>query len=141
MFEEESDEKQKRTSSNSNKKIRLTSLLPTEQRDDESSNVECTAAKPKPHQDVWMESALEIDSNMNDMARWIVQKKVVFASLEMAQDEASLIQSTVTSFVATTATEIESLRNLIDSNKQLHHHHHHHHHSVRIICRAWSRFY
>ena len=84
MFEEESDEKQTRTSSNnSNKKIRLTSLLRTEQRDGESSNVERTAAKPKPHQDVWMESALEINANMNDMARWIVQKKVAFASLEM----------------------------------------------------------
>ena len=112
--EEESHaaKQQRRTTSS---KIRVTNLLPSSEEQQHDSSLP-TAAKH--HDDVWMESALEIQSNINAMASWIVQKKLAYVSLEMPSDEASLIQSTVTSFVATTATEMESLRNLINQQQQ-----------------------
>jgi hypothetical protein len=64
--------------------------------------------------DPWMQTATQIRTNLEEMASWIRSKQSEYLSLEMRDDEASLIQSTVTSFVATTATEIESLHKIID---------------------------
>jgi hypothetical protein len=64
--------------------------------------------------DPWMQTAIQIRTNLEEMASWIRSKQPEYMSLEMTDDEASLIQSTVTSFVATTATEIESLHKIID---------------------------
>ena len=64
--------------------------------------------------DHWTQTALEIQSNLDTMAQWIRQKRLAFSSVDtMNNQEASLVQSTVTSFTATTANEIESLRKLI----------------------------
>ncbi|GAX25387.1 hypothetical protein FisN_5Lh484 [Fistulifera solaris] len=74
--------------------------------------------------DKWMNTALQIQNNMEEMARWIRQKRPVYCGVHMSDSEASLIQSTIMSFTATTATEIESLRGLIapqDSEQRTHH--------------------
>jgi len=63
----------------------------------------------------WMKSALDIQKSIDTMSRWIIEKKLLYVSLRMPDEEASLIQSTVTSFTATTANEIESLRKLLSS--------------------------
>lgn len=79
-----------------------------------------------PFDEQWMKSALDIQSNLDQMAQWLEEKKDAFVSVEMSPEEASLIQSTATSFVATTANEIESLRQLIPrtiiGDSQLFHH-------------------
>lgn len=61
----------------------------------------------------WMETAISIHQNIFNMHRWIDQKKWQYVSIHMPDEEASLIQTTVTSFAAQTASEIESLRKLI----------------------------
>lgn len=61
----------------------------------------------------WMQTALAIQSNIADMRQWIDDKKYDYVSVEMPEEEASLIQSTVGSFTATTAAEIESLRHVL----------------------------
>lgn len=63
--------------------------------------------------DPWMETALEIHKNMNRMEAWIDDVQADFVSVEMVNEEASLIQSTVTSYTATTANEVETLRSMI----------------------------
>lgn len=63
--------------------------------------------------DPWTENALRIQSDLHRMARWILSKQYDYVGLNMPDDEASLIQSTVTSFAATTASELETLRKLI----------------------------
>jgi hypothetical protein len=66
--------------------------------------------------DPWAENALRIQADLTRMARWIRSKKTEYVSLDMRDDEASLIQSTVTSFAATTASELETLRKIIPSS-------------------------
>jgi hypothetical protein len=66
--------------------------------------------------DHWAENALRIQADLTRMARWIRSKKTEYVSLDMRDDEASLIQSTVTSFAATTASELETLRKIITSS-------------------------
>lgn len=50
------------------------------------------------------------------MSRWIQSKQHEYVGLDMPDDEAALIQSTVTSFAATTASEIETLRKIIPNS-------------------------
>jgi hypothetical protein len=72
----------------------------------------------------WMNTALQIQNNLEEMARWIRQKRPEYCGVQMSDAEASLIQSTIMSFTATTATEIESLRGLIapqESEQRTHH--------------------
>lgn len=66
--------------------------------------------------DHWTENALRIQADLLRMASWIRRKQKEYISVEMADEEASLIQSTVTSFAATTATELETLRSMISSS-------------------------
>lgn len=65
----------------------------------------------------WIHTAEQIQKNIQEMAGWIRQKQHSYVQLDMADEEASLIQSTVTSFAATTATEIESLHQCLSSSK------------------------
>jgi hypothetical protein len=81
----------------------------------------------------WTMTAQHVQSNIESMARWILQKKLLYVSVEMSVEEASLIQSTVTSFTATTANEIESLRKLISPSTDATTHSHLHHHRTAIV--------
>eukprot|EP00934_Nitzschia_sp_Nitz4_P008415 Nitzschia sp. Nitz4//scaffold2_size372955//36421//37644//NITZ4_000363-RA/size372955-processed-gene-0.470-mRNA-1//-1//CDS//3329546596//8405//frame0 len=64
----------------------------------------------------WTENALRIQADMLRMAHWIQSKKHQYVGLDMPDDEASLVQSTVTSFAATTAAELETLRKIIPTS-------------------------
>jgi hypothetical protein len=66
-------------------------------------------------EDAWTVNAFRISSDLNRMSHWIQSKKQKYVGLDMKDDEAALIQSTITSFAATTATELETLRNMIKS--------------------------
>ncbi|KAG7372030.1 hypothetical protein IV203_018173 [Nitzschia inconspicua] len=65
--------------------------------------------------DAWMETVLRIQSDLARMARLIRSKQQEYVSLDMKDEEASLLQSTVASFAATTANELETLREMITS--------------------------
>lgn len=62
--------------------------------------------------DMWTETAAQIHGNILEMAAWVQKKKWDYVSVNMPDDEASLIESTLTSFIPTTANEIESLRQM-----------------------------
>ncbi len=62
-----------------------------------------------------IQMAQQIQSNMDTMRNWLHQKQLTFIQLTTSDPEASLIQSTITSFTATTANEIESLHQLVRS--------------------------
>jgi hypothetical protein len=89
-----------------------------EEEDDTSSptTTSTVAAEEEKSEDHWTENALRIQADLTRMSRWIRTKQQEYISLEMKDDEASLIQSTVTSFAATTATELETLRKIIPSS-------------------------
>jgi hypothetical protein len=76
--------------------------------------------------DVWTEMALRIQADLNHMARWIRSKQQNFVDLSSKDAEASLVQTTVASFAATTASELELLREMIKNttskNTNLAHH-------------------
>jgi hypothetical protein len=84
----------------------------TEQSEDLSDRAK---ASNKVSMDPWMETADHIQANIHDMASWIRQKQREYVSLDIADGEASLIQTTVTSFTATTANEIESLHQCVST--------------------------
>lgn len=64
--------------------------------------------------DQWMGSAIRIQTDLDRMVQFIRSKQSDYVGLNtMADEEASLIQSTVTSFTATTATDLETLREMI----------------------------
>jgi hypothetical protein len=84
----------------------------TEQDEDLSDSAK---TKNKVSMDPWMETAVHIQANIHDMASWIRQKQREYVSLDIADGEASLIQTTVTSFTATTANEIESLHQCVST--------------------------
>jgi len=79
---------------------------------DSSSSPDSTKKEPA---DPWTENALRIQSDLHRMAKWIQSKQYDYVGLNMPNDEASLIQSTVATFCATTASELETLRKLIGS--------------------------
>jgi hypothetical protein len=66
--------------------------------------------------DQWIENARRLQGDLARMTLWIRSKQYAYVSVDMPEDEASLIQSTVTSFAATTASELETLRKMIPSN-------------------------
>jgi hypothetical protein len=68
--------------------------------------------------DPWMEAALQLDAGLDGMVYWISKKRKEYASAWVRPDEASLVQSTVSSFAATTATEIEDLRQVLLQDQQ-----------------------
>jgi hypothetical protein len=84
----------------------------TEQNEDLSDNPRTNS---RISMDPWMETAVHIQANIHDMASWIRQKQREYVSLDIADGEASLIQTTVTSFTATTANEIESLHQCVST--------------------------
>lgn len=89
----------------------ISNLVSTEEDSDTNEKDNSSASAPF---DSWTATALEIATSITDMASWIRQKRRAYVSVDaLADPEASLIQSTVTSFAATTAQEIESLRQLI----------------------------
>ena len=63
--------------------------------------------------DAWLKNALRIQADLMQMSQWIQAKKEEYVGMYMKDEEAALIQSTVTSFAATTASELETLRNMI----------------------------
>jgi hypothetical protein len=70
--------------------------------------------------DPWTANALRMQTDLTKMARWIESKKHDYVGLGMVDEEASLIQSTVTTFAATTASELETLRKLIPAHDSGH---------------------
>jgi hypothetical protein len=92
--------------------LQVTNLLPSELFDGDENAPTGSAGKKHAATDPWTENALNIQSDLDRMSAWILSKKWAFVSFDMEDSEASLIQSTVTSFAATTANEIESLRKM-----------------------------
>lgn len=87
--------------------FQVTNLLPSSLFEDDEDD------SPQQVKDPWTENARNIQADLERMAQWIQSKKWLFVSFDSMEDtEASLIQSTVTSFAATTANEIESLRKM-----------------------------
>lgn len=68
--------------------------------------------------DPWMKAALQIQKNLLEMSSWVEKKKSSYIGFSMKDDEANLIESTVTSFIATTASEIESLSSFVSQEHQ-----------------------
>lgn len=110
----EAEQENNRGSSSSSSSLQIVSLLPQheEKQGDRSSR------GPK---DIWTETALKIHENLLEMCRFLEEKKYHYTSVYMDDDEASLIQSTITSFIAATANEIESLRRLITTTTSITH--------------------
>ena len=104
--------------------LQVTNLLPTELFEDDDNDQDQQQSLHVLRVDPWTENALNIQADLERMAQWIQSKKWSFISFDsMRDDEASLIQSTVTSFAATTANEIESLRKMATAasdQQQLH---------------------
>ncbi len=69
----------------------------------------------KEDMDPWTDTALRIQSDLQRMAHWIQSKQHEYVGLNMPDSEATIIQSTVTTFAATTASELETMRQLISS--------------------------
>jgi hypothetical protein len=93
----------------------LTNLLPHNNNNEEDEE---DAKEEESVPDPWTLTARSMQTSIFEMAAWIHTKKMDYVSVYMSDDEASLIQSTVTSFIATTANEIEGLRQslLSDAN-------------------------
>ena len=115
--------------------VQVTNLVPSElfhHDDDDDNNDESNyPTTDTVCGDPWMINTLNIQADLDRMAAWIRAKQWAFVSFEMDDAEASLIQSTVTSFAATTANDIESLRKLAlssgntstNNNNTTHHRH------------------
>jgi hypothetical protein len=65
--------------------------------------------------DPWMETARHIHSNIHEMTMFLSNNRFDYIQLDTSDDDASLIQSTVASFIATTAAEIESLHQCLST--------------------------
>jgi hypothetical protein len=70
-------------------------------------------SKEKSSADNWTENAYRIHDSLQIMKDWMSTKS--FVSVHIPEEEASLFQSTVTSFLAATAKEIETLRSMVDT--------------------------
>lgn len=104
--------------------IRITNLLSLQSRNQQDHDSDSQSGDDR-DSEKWMSTAIQIQNNLDEMARWIRQKRPEYCGVYMSDTEASLIQSTIMSFTATTATEIESLRGLISQNEteqRVHHH-------------------
>ena len=66
--------------------------------------------------DPFMNMAQQLQCNIDTMRNWLHQKQLIYIQLTTSDSEASLIQSTITSFTATTANEIESLHQIVRNN-------------------------
>jgi hypothetical protein len=99
--------------SNSKPSFTLINLWPELQPKDEEKEVKSTDTTVK---DPWLQAALQIQGDLAHMLHWIRTKQNEYISLDLPESEASLIQSTVTSFTATTAQEVERLRSMVGSS-------------------------
>ena len=90
--------------------------------DDDDQQDEKKAENESLSSDPWTNNALRMQTGLTKMSQWIAIKKHDYVGLGMEDEEASLIQSTVTTFAATTAAELETLRKLIPSNDSGHRH-------------------
>ena len=63
--------------------------------------------------DGWLEAVHEIEANLERMLAWLQEKKWVFLSVDTPDEEASLIQSTIASYTASTANELEELNSVL----------------------------
>ncbi|KAL7578144.1 hypothetical protein ACA910_012589 [Epithemia clementina (nom. ined.)] len=62
------------------------------------------------HMMVWQQAIAEIQDNMNRMIAWLHDKAWTYLQPQTSDQEASLIQSTISSYTVTTANELENLR-------------------------------
>ena len=83
-----------------------------EEEDDEIVQHSTTGSSQR---DPVVQMAQQIQRNILTMRNWLHQKQLTFIQLTTSDAEASLIQSTITSFTATTANVIESLHQLVRS--------------------------
>ena len=88
--------------------------------DDDGSGDEDRASNSYDETKLWMENAKRISQDLTKMSVWIQSKALKYVGLDMQDDEASLIQSTITTFAASTASELETLREMNNNlqNKQ-----------------------
>jgi len=84
----------------------------------QDSHVSSSSRPPHAAVDQWTETAVEVQNNILEMAAWIQKKKWDFVSVNMPDEEASIIGSTVTAFIPTTANEIESLRQMAHATER-----------------------
>ena len=64
-------------------------------------------------QDGWIAAIREIEKNLDRMIAWLQEKKWTYVAVETPDEEASLIQSTIASYTASTANELEELRTVL----------------------------
>ena len=60
--------------------------------------------------DFWREAIQEMEDNLNRMINWLGEKSWTYLLPQTSDEEASLIQSTVSSYTVTSANELENLR-------------------------------
>lgn len=63
--------------------------------------------------DHWMQALYEIDAGLHRMVVWMNEKKWPYVHAATPEQEASLIQSTISSYIAMTANELESMRQMV----------------------------
>eukprot|EP00977_Amphora_coffeiformis_P000856 scaffold184_cov179-Amphora_coffeaeformis.AAC.15 len=63
--------------------------------------------------DGWISAMREIEKNLDRMIAWLQEKKWTYVAVETPDEEASLIQSTIASYTASTANELEELRTVL----------------------------
>jgi len=98
--------------------LQVTNLLDDDDDDNFEYYDQCYRQHKLTNNDAWTDNALRIQAGLKQMSQWIQSKKQEYIGLDMKDEEAGLIQSTVTSFAATTASELETLRNMITSNSR-----------------------
>jgi hypothetical protein len=66
-----------------------------------------------PENEGWIGAVREVEKNLNQMVAWLQEKKGIYRAVETPDAEASLIQSTIASYTAATANELEELRSVL----------------------------
>lgn len=74
--------------------------------------------KKMEEKDGWIAAVREIEKNLDRMIAWLQEKKWIYISVETPDEEASLIQSTIASYTASTANELEELRTVLMAEQQ-----------------------
>lgn len=62
------------------------------------------------HETFWKKTVQEVEDNMNYMIDWLDEKKWIYLLPKTSDEEASLIQSTISSYTVRSANELENLR-------------------------------
>lgn len=99
--------------------IKILNLIPPELRKREEYIIGSSSNRDKRNSfSPWSKAITSIDQSIDQMIDWIEEKMFDYTSVHMSDEEAFLIQSTVTSFTASTAREIEALRTMMISTSQ-----------------------